>query len=325
MNQLVLPKLYCPFPSRINKYAEILEDYAFEWVLRFNLLANQSSYRRFCKSKFFMLAAGAYPYCDLECLKIANDLNNWLFIWDDQCDMSNLGKQPEVLKGFHNNFLDILNGAELTNQDIPLSHALSNLRQRMLQRGGAEWFHHFVCTLKDYFHGCVLQANYRAQGMVPSIETYIMIRNLCSGVDSCLVLIELCHQMMIPDFLRKHDTVKKLNVMTNNIISWCNDIFSADREIGSGDVHNLVFVLHYQEQVNLEKATKLAAKMHDQQVRKMSNLEASIPSFGEELDIKLAKYISGLHAWIRGNQDWYSYSGRYQTLEKLEIAKFSDY
>lgn len=110
--------------------------------------------------------------------------------------------------------------------------------------------------------------------------------------------------------------------MTNNIISWCNDIFSADREIGSGDVHNLVFVLHYQQQVNLEKAIKLAAKMHDQKVRELLILEASIPSFGEYLDIKLAKYISGLHAWIRGNQDWYSHSGRYQTLEKLELAKF---
>lgn len=52
MNEFILPELYCPFPSRINKYAEILEDYSLEWVLRFNLLANESSYRRFCKSKF---------------------------------------------------------------------------------------------------------------------------------------------------------------------------------------------------------------------------------------------------------------------------------
>jgi 5-epi-alpha-selinene synthase len=47
-----------------------LEDYAFEWVLRFKLLENESIYRRFCKSKIFWLAASVYPDCQLEELKM---------------------------------------------------------------------------------------------------------------------------------------------------------------------------------------------------------------------------------------------------------------
>jgi 5-epi-alpha-selinene synthase len=321
MNQFTLPELYCPFPSQINKYADVLEKYAIEWLLRLNLLTHESIYQRFCKSKFFFLSASVYPYCELEELKIANDWISWLFIWDDQCDMSDLGKQPDVLKIFHNRFLEILNGAELTSQDIPISRALSDLRNRMLQRGGAKTFHHFVRSLEDYFYGCFLEATNRVQGIVPNVDTYIKIRSLSAAADLCLTLIEFCDHVNISYFLRNHDIMKKLTMMSINIISWCNDIFSVFREMGSGDVHNLVAVLHYNQQLPLQEAIKYAAEMHDQEVRKMIDLEASLPSFGEETDPELTKCILGFHAWIRGNLDWYSHSGRYQNLQRLELVQ----
>jgi 5-epi-alpha-selinene synthase len=320
MEKLSLPDLYCPFPSQINKYADVLEDYSLEWLYQFDLLANESAYRRFSKSKFFLLAAGTYPYCELEDLKIISDWNSWLFIWDDQCDMSDLGKQPEALNVYHKRFLEVFSGDELTSKDIALSHALKDIRQRILQKGSAKWFDYFFRCFQDYFEGCIMQAEYRAKEIVPTVDTYIMIRNLCSAVDSCLALIELSYEMKVLDSLREHQILKQLNVKSNNIISWCNDIFSAPREIGSGDVHNLVFVLHNQQQINLEKAMILAAEMHDQKVKELINLELSIPSFGEKIDQEMAQYISGLHSWIRGNLDWYFQSDRYQSLETLELA-----
>lgn len=320
MENLIFPDLYCPFPSQINKYADVLEDYSLEWLRHFDLLANESAYQRFSKSKFFLLAAGTYPYCEFEELKITSDWHTWLFIWDDQCDMSDLGKQPEVLKVYHQRFIEILSGAELTRQDIALNYALKDLRQRILQRGNAEWFDYFIRCCQDYFQGCILQAEYRAQEIVPSVDTYIMIRNLCSAVDSCLALIEIGHQIKNINSIREYAIFKEMNVLTNNIISWCNDIFSASREIESGDPHNLVFVLHHQQQISLGEAVILAAEMHDQKVKQLLLLEASLPLFGGNLDNELAKYVSGLNSWIRGNLDWYFQSGRYQNQGVLELA-----
>lgn len=319
--QFAAHTLYAPFPSQINKYVDVLEDYALEWILRLNLLTHESTYQRFKKAQFFFLSASVYPYCQLEELKIANDWISWLFIWDDQCDMSDLGKQPETIQAFHNRFLEILNGVELTSEDKPIAYALSDLRQRMLQKGGAKPFHHFVRSLEDYFHGCYLEAINRFQGVVPDIDTYIKIRSLSAAADLCLTLIEFCDHVNIPYFLRNHDIMKKLTMMSINIISWCNDIFSAPREMGSGDVHNLVAVLHYKQQLPLEKAIKYAAEMHNQELRNLINLEASLPDLGEEINAEFAKCILGMHAWIRGNLDWYSCSGRYQSLERLELVK----
>jgi 5-epi-alpha-selinene synthase len=51
-------------------------------------------------------------------------------------------------------------------------------------------------------------------------------------------------------------------------------------------------------------------------------LEASMPVFGNELDAELAQYVSIMHAWIRGNLDWYSYTDRYQSIEMLELVQY---
>jgi 5-epi-alpha-selinene synthase len=235
--------------------------------------------------------------------------------------LSELKKQPELLKAFHKRFIEILNGAELTSKDIPLSHALSNLRERMLQKASVKWLHYFICGFENYLRGCVEEANNRLEGIVPDADTYIQMRRLSAGADVALPLVELCDNLSIPDFLRNQNIFKEINKMTNNLLGWSNDIFSVLREMATGHIHNLVFVIHYQQQVPLEEAIKSAAEMHDQEVRNLINLEASIPSFGEDVDVELAKYILGMHAWIRGNLDWYSLTARYQIVERLELQE----
>ncbi|BAZ67068.1 MAG: terpene synthase [Pelatocladus maniniholoensis HA4357-MV3] len=321
MNQFTLPELYCPFPSQINKYVDVLEDYALEWVLRFNLLANESSYERFSKSKFFLLSAAAFPECELEELKVVNDWVTWLFIWDDVCDMSALGKKPELIEFFHNRFLEVLKGAEVTSNDISFSYALDNIQQRILEKGTKRWFDYFVHAVENYFTGCILEAENRSQGIVPNVDIYTSIHMLSGAMESSMEFIEFCNHLIIPDVLRANDILRKLTNLTNKIVCWCNDIFSASREMASGDVHNLVLVLHYQQNLSLEQAMKRAVEMHNQEIQKMIDLEDFLPSFGEELDSEITKYISGLHSWISGNLDWSLRSGRYQNLEKLDLLK----
>ncbi|BAZ71123.1 terpene synthase metal-binding domain-containing protein (plasmid) [Fischerella sp. NIES-4106] len=322
MNQLTMTDLYCPFVYQCNQYADVLEDYALQWVLRFNLLTNESSYQSFSKSKISFLVASAYPHCEFEELKIANDWLSWVFIWDDQCDMSNLGKQPEALKSFRNKFIEILNGAEPSTQDIPLCHALNDLRQRMLIWGSEEWFHYFICSMKDYLNSCIQEAINRVHMTILNVNDYINLRMSTVAMYSAIELIEICNHLRLTNSLRKYYAVKKLRQMTVKILGWCNDIFSIHREIKSNDFHNLVMVIHYQQKASLAEAIECAIKMHNEEVQAMLDVEKFLPSFGREIDIELAKYISGMHAWIRGNLEWYSHSGRYQTAETLNTVTF---
>jgi 5-epi-alpha-selinene synthase len=320
MQKLVLPDLYCPFPSQINTYADVLKDYAFEWVLRFNLLSNESTYRRFSKTNFYWLTSCAYPHYKLEELKIGNDWLSWLFIWDDQCDLSDLKNQPKELQAIHSRFLEIFTGEEVTSKDIPLAHALSDIRQRMIKVWGARYFHLLIPCLEDYFNGCVLQASNHSRHTTPDLDAYIKTRRLSVAGDLVLSWVEYFNGLKIPNILRKHDIIEKLNEMAINILAWCNDIFSFPKELASNDVHNLVLVLHYQNQIPLEKALEDAVKMHNQELQALLNLEASIPAFGEQEDAEIRKYISGIHDWIRGNFDWSKKTARYNSVENLDLV-----
>ncbi len=321
MNQFTLPQLYCPFPSQINKHVDVLENYALEWVLRFNLLKNKAVARSFSKSQFFLLTARCYPYCELEELKIINDWVSWMMTFDDLCDEEYIGKNPSLLQVYYTRFVEILQGSELRNSDLAHAYALRDIRDRLLQIESVKWYDYFVQSIEGFFNGCVQEAANKAHRNVPDVDTYIRMRSLTGGMEHFLDLIDFCNHLIIPEFLRENDSLKQLRLMANNIASWCNDIFSASKEIAIGDVNNLIIVLAYNQELPLEQAIQRAVEMHDQEIRNMIALEASIPSFGEEIDAQVAKYISGLHSWIRGNLDWHCQSRRYHDIEKLQLAK----
>ncbi|MBD2494751.1 terpene synthase family protein [Nostoc sp. FACHB-280] len=321
MEKLVFPDLYCPFPSQVNRYVDLLEESALNWVTKYNLLTNNLIYQRFLKAKFYMLVALTYPCCQIEELKVANDWMSWIFIWDDQCDMSTL--KPEVLKAYHTRFIQILKGAKLTNEDIHLSYALSDIRMRMLRLGSQQVFNHFINTFEDYFDGCEKEANISMLKIIPSVETYMNIRRATIGVETSLALTEFCDKLQISDFLRNHDILNQIKRMATNIICWSNDIFSYPKELAINHVHNLVLILQNQQKISLNSAINLAVNMHNQEVKNLTKMEACIPSYGEEIDNEIAQYLSGIHAWISGHLAWYSYSGRYQSLETIDLAKVS--
>ncbi len=321
MNEFTLPELYCPFSYQINKYVDVLEKHALEWVLKYNLLIDESYYQYFCKSKIFLLIAGSYPYCELEELKVANDWLTWMIFLDDYYDTPHFKNQPELITKLHNRFFEILNGSEITIQDTPYSLALNNLRKRTLQIGSAKWFNFFVCTLSEFLDGCVQEASNRAKGILPDVETYIILRRLTGGMGPLFELIEFCNHLEIPYLLRENVFFKKLKMMSNNIICWCNDIYSTPKELKIGDPHNLVLLLKNHKEISLKHAITQVSEMHDQEVRKMIELESTVPCLGQELDDELAKYILGIHAWVASHFHWYSHSGRYEVTEKLTLGE----
>ena len=319
MKKLLFPDLYCPFPSQINKYADVLEDYALEWVLRFNLLENELAYQRFTKAKFYLMTPICYPYCEIEELKIANDWLSWMMSWDIKCETSNLGKEPDRLKLLHKRFIEVLSGAELKSDDVSRTLAFYEMRQRILQRGGAKWMPNFVRTVELYLYGCYQEANFQ-QTSVPDIEEYINLRRLTGAMEPFLELIEFCDHLILPEHLKENRTYNNLRTLANDVGCVCNDIFSASKEIANGEFHNLVSVLNIQEKLSLKQSFKRAVEIHNQLVEKMISLEKSMPSFDAQTDCEVTRYILALNAWIVGHYNWYFLTGRYETVENRKLV-----
>lgn len=313
MNQINMPEFYCPFPSAVNRHAEAVNQHTLAWVQRFNLVPNDVDFNRLIASKFGWLAARAYPNAPLEELGIVSDWNTWLFIRDDQCDESGIGKDPTLLAGLHDNLLEILTGRKPGRQDPPLAHALHDLCERLLRKASNAWMCRFIHSVIEYFESSVWEARNRADKVTPDPETYITMRPYTGGLYTDIELIDLTESIHLPLHVRKHVTVQRLALMANNVVCWSNDIISFAKEVQHNDVHNLVVTLRQHHRLTLQESINRAAELTNAEVRAFMALQEELPAFGPAIDADLKRFVAVLRSWMRGNLDWASVSGRYQS------------
>lgn len=320
METIVLPRLYCPFPSAINKHAESLHQQTLEWVRKFNLISDKAAYQRFCQSKFAQMSAYIYPEVTLTDLKLLSDWNVWLFILDDQFDEGGIGKQPMQLADLNTEVLNILREASTTHRLGPLGTALHDIRQRMIQqKPNAFLMNRFIRSVESCLASSVWEATNRARGITPDVATYMKMRTVTSGIPTIFDFILIAQRIDLPAEVLNCTDVQQLCLIANNAVCWANDIISFDKERRCGDVHNLVLTLRHEHQCTLEEAIQRAAKIHDDTVRTFIELETYIPSFGAAIDFDLQKYVSNLRGWIRGNFDWQGMSARYRLGEMVVV------
>jgi len=310
MTPIQFPKLYCPFPGAVNQHAETVNNQTLAWVKAFNLVPDEDNFERLVKSKFGWLAARAYPNASLEALKLVSDWNTWLFIRDDQCDESGLGRNPVLLASIHADLIDILNGRTPGHDDSPLAHALSDIRGRLLQKAGPAWMSRFIVSVVDYFESSVWEAHNRADRVIPDTATYILMRPYTGGLYTDIDLIDITEDIYLPLYVRKNDVVQRLALMANNVVCWSNDIISFAKESRHHDVHNLVITLST-TQPTLQKAIDLAARLTNAEVNAFIELQAHLPSYTPEINADLQRFVAVLRSWMRGNLDWAYDSGRY--------------
>jgi 5-epi-alpha-selinene synthase len=316
METIVLPRLYCPFPSAVNKHAESLHQHTIEWVRKFNLISDEAAYQKFCQSRFSDLAARVYPDAAFTELKLLSDWNVWTFIIDDQMDEGAMGKQPEQLAAFYAGLVNVLKGKDTAYQIEPLGAALNDLRQRIMQQKvESVMIRRFIGSVEACLSAFVWEAKNRARGNMPDVATYMKMRATTSGWPTFVELMSLNRMFNLPPEVLDRTDVQHLSLMANNILCWANDIFSFRKEMRCGDVHNLVLTLRHEHQCNLQEAIQRAVKLHDNEVRAFVELETQLPSFGRDIDYQLDRYISSLRSWMRGSLDWLCTSERYRFAE----------
>ncbi|MGH8472477.1 MAG: terpene synthase family protein, partial [Gammaproteobacteria bacterium] len=98
---LVVPRLYCPFPSAVSPHLEAVNEHTLAWVRRFGLVQEEQAFVRLRDSRFPSLVARAYPRAPSDRLAVISDWNTWLFLLDDECDEAGLGRKPDRLEALH--------------------------------------------------------------------------------------------------------------------------------------------------------------------------------------------------------------------------------
>ncbi len=314
MSTLFIPWLCVPFPEEVNEYAQAAEEHTLEWAVKFKLVKGNKHYQHFRSAKYGQTAERAYPKASFENLAIASDLVTFFYLLDDQCD-TNVGKQPDSLRVVFSRFLDVMKQlSSITADADPFLASLSDIWQRIHQRADSDLIERFVNNLEGFFESYVWEAENRARNTVPSLDTYIKMRSLTSGFIWALDLGEVVEGINLPGQVRECDEVLKLASLGNHVCSWLNDIVSVEKELKSGEIHNLVLVLQQEYQLTLQEAVNRAAQMWTTDLQAFITLEQQLPSFGATVDMELGRYIGLMRSWMRAAEHWSYQSGRYRPI-----------
>ncbi|RAJ10465.1 hypothetical protein LX64_00067 [Chitinophaga skermanii] len=305
MPSIQLPEIYCPFPTKISRYAQEAEMHTTEWVRAFGLVNSEKAWAKFKRARFAALSARAFPTADKEEVFIAADFNTWLFMLDDQNDEAKFGK-TDFLDMIIHIITNILQGKPVSTspEGESLAASFSDLIERMEPISTPGWRERFAQSMTDYLRACSWEGENRVAGRTPTVADYIAQRPYTGALYCDIELIEVLEKIYLPDSVRLHPDVQQLALSCNNVVCWANDLFSFAKESKHGDVHNLVLALKHERNYSLEEAIAETAKMHDEEVQKFINLSLHLPNFGPALNIELERYITILRSWMRANLDW---------------------
>jgi Terpene synthase family 2, C-terminal metal binding len=301
-------ELFCPFPSVVNPHAEAVHRQSLDWARRFRLLDAERDYQHLGGSKIGWLVARAFHNASQEELQIAADWTTLFCLIDDRTEES--GLSPVGLSALFSRLLEAFRTGHARLDDDPFALALVDLRRRMDALASPEWVQGFGERVEEIFTGFAWEAINRAKQLKPEIGNYRVMRETTVGLYPQFEFSTMRDVKLPPEVLN-HPIVRRLQASTSKCVGWANDIFTYEKELAQGEVHNIVAALMSSESLPLEEAVQRACEEHDREVHAFIEAEQKLPSFGAA-DDDVQRYVVMLRSWIRGHLDWSVETGRYR-------------
>ncbi|MCU0475299.1 MAG: hypothetical protein MUC99_04145 [Anaerolineae bacterium] len=311
MTDYHLPTLTLPFAVQANPSVAAAERHTADWLRYFDLIKSSAANKKFEAAKFWVLSSAAYPQASADDLLMINDWIAWLFIQDDFFDEARVGRQSRRMQAYVEAALGVLRQSRLATvrDDGALLAGLSELWQRMRTRMDADLAARFVMAFESYTTACLWELENRSYGYAPTEGEYVLMRRDTSGFRPCAVLIEMSLGVAMPTRSREHPVVRRMTDLTNDVLSWTNDLFSSTKEASRNDMHNLVLILA--QQMPLPQAMALVAERIQNAVTEFVSLSEALPATSGEADGLTQRYVDGLKHWMAANLHWSIETGRY--------------
>lgn len=299
-----IPPLYCPFLPHISDYVEAVETHTDEWVQAFHL--HDSDFDTYHASKFGHMTCRFYPTANFKRLTVTNDLLVLLFLMDDLFDHQTTTTSTITLKGLMKHCMEVLTDDRrfsLSSGGNILA-ALTDVWGRAKSLSSAAFQKEFVQDIALLFESIAWQKNNAAAWSTPSLEDYIRWRPLIGGAHIAGRLILFAENIHLTSKVQLHPTVQRLNMLCGHLGCWANDLFSLSKEVGHGDLHNLVLVIQHEKGISLEAAIRETAAIHDQEMAEFYTLYKSLYNFSGGAGQLVRRYAYDLAMIVRGNIDW---------------------
>ncbi|KZT34976.1 putative terpene cyclase [Sistotremastrum suecicum HHB10207 ss-3] len=313
----VLPEMLneWPWPRVLNPHADDAGPASAAWLEQFKpeSLAVQKVFAG--GNSEGLLSSLAYPTVDNQTLRVACDLMSTLFVIDDYTDPEKSTDVQAVVDRIKDVFRDsvtVRDGdvvSEITRQCWLRAKAISTPAQQ----------ERFIEQFCDYLDAVVLEAHDRDDDNVRDFEEYLAVRRDTGAVRPSIWIAECAAG--VPEHILNHETLLTLTTCAVDLIIISNDMFSYNKEQARGSLHNIVAIAMKRMNLSLQEAMDWTSARHDAVVDKFLSTLNEVPSWGEEMDARVANLIDGLGYWVRANEAWSFECPRYFGKDGPEIKR----
>ncbi|MFD9903387.1 hypothetical protein [Streptomyces sp. NPDC059063] len=310
--ELGTPDLWCPIaPARHPDAYEVTER-TIGWMRDFGYVRTPAEEVAARAAQFGELGALTYPHGSLEGAVFSAQLMVWLFLQDDR--FSERAPAQGRIEDLAEHILWSQRVLHDPAAEAPVPHAylgaLADLRVRLAGLAADhEQVERFTDGFNRYLGAVAAEAIYRARGIEPDLGQYLRLREstiLMRGM--CFVVVELADDCYLPGPLWARRDVRRCEQAAARAIAYTHDILSGLRELYWPGHTNLITVLARHHHCSLGEALAEAVTLCEEQMALFVRLAEPLAESG---DPRLARYVRGMGAWIRGNLDWSMSCGRY--------------
>ncbi|SCE90959.1 Terpene synthase family, metal binding domain [Micromonospora viridifaciens] len=303
-----------PFPVRRHAAVEVVAGQSAGWVRELGLIDSPARLRRLAGAAPAELAARACPEAPAEGLRLLTDLICWLFVMDDACDEDGLGASPARLAPSVAELLAVLDrqgdpAAPAPTAGGPLGVALDDLCRRVRARQRPALLLRLVSELREYLLALLWEAANREHRRVPGVNEYVQMRRHTGGTRPSFTLTDLAYDGPPEEGRRADPALAALDALAADLVCWCNDVFSYDKErTGTPDAHNLVAAIVGEDGRDEAAALRRAASLFNDGLAEYAEREAALASGADEA---VRVVLTNRRNWIRATYDWSLAASRY--------------
>lgn len=304
-----LPTLECPYPSAVHPAADTIHEMTVQWAQAMGLVRSPKHVETLRDSRVGHLLARIFPVAsDLVALQIATDWTTLFCCLDDRLEQIH---GAALVAAYLRNLLSVFRDGANPQLVDPFSQAFGDLRERMFDLRVPNWIPRFSACVERLFEAFVDEARYRSTGVIPGFASHTKIRQITVGLYTGFLLSELTEHIFLPPDVLEHEAVQALERSASTIVGLANDIYTVEKELAKGEVNNTVLVLMHEDGLGFDEAVDRTVQLHNIEMREFSRLTTDLPSFDEDIDYQLHRYVEVLIAFISGHDDWARMTGRY--------------
>ena len=136
------------------------------------------------------------------------------------------------------------------------------------------------------------------------IEAYILARRRTIAYLPLVAFMQYAHDIDIPDECYYHPAVQELAMLACDVITIQNDIFSFPKEQRRDEAETNVITLYRRRGLPMQDAFDAAGELLRDRHRRWYITLAGVPTWGEELDVQMQRFIRGIQDGMKANAVW---------------------